>query len=283
MFCILFSTGFRGVFYYYFNALFCFISSGPIYIITEYCFYGDLVNYLHKNRDNFLNRHPEKPKKDLDIFGMNPADESTRRWGKKKHELQHKDMSLLTLTPFLSFVASKPSLIFLIRLLFTRFHRSRKVSAFSSFSLTCVLDPCFPCVERLQSQDHYWLSIDILRSQSQFLLIKHGPKFCLYPILKSKVQLPVFLVSLFGEYLLSKTPSLQATWQSLFSRLKYSPLSIDGFASLNSFLLVNVHPIAFSRWWRKLVIIHSAIKQCHKISQDLEGEWRFLQKNHSDK
>ncbi|KAL2305182.1 hypothetical protein Nmel_007157 [Mimus melanotis] len=53
---------------------------GPIYIITEYCFYGDLVNYLHKNRDNFLNRHPEKPKKDLDIFGMNPADESTRSY-----------------------------------------------------------------------------------------------------------------------------------------------------------------------------------------------------------
>ncbi|KAJ7410485.1 Platelet-derived growth factor receptor alpha [Willisornis vidua] len=52
----------------------------PIYIITEYCFYGDLVNYLHKNRDNFLNRHPEKPKKDLDIFGMNPADESTRSY-----------------------------------------------------------------------------------------------------------------------------------------------------------------------------------------------------------
>lgn len=68
------------------DALFCFISSGPIYIITEYCFYGDLVNYLHKNRDNFLSRHPEKPKKDLDIFGMNPADESTRRWerGEKK-------------------------------------------------------------------------------------------------------------------------------------------------------------------------------------------------------
>ncbi|KAK2513703.1 Pdgfra [Columba guinea] len=53
---------------------------GPIYIITEYCFYGDLVNYLHKNRDNFLSRHPEKPKKDLDIFGMNPADENTRSY-----------------------------------------------------------------------------------------------------------------------------------------------------------------------------------------------------------
>ena len=54
--------------------------SGPIYIITEYCFYGDLVNYLHKNRDSFMSRHPEKPKKDLDIFGLNPADESTRSY-----------------------------------------------------------------------------------------------------------------------------------------------------------------------------------------------------------
>lgn len=53
---------------------------GPIYIITEYCFYGDLVNYLHKNRENFLNPKPEKnTKKELDIFGINPADESSRR------------------------------------------------------------------------------------------------------------------------------------------------------------------------------------------------------------
>lgn len=111
-----------------------FALSGPIYIITEYCFYGDLVNYLHKNRDNFLNRHPEKPKKDLDIFGMNPADESTRRWEKrkkkKKYDLQLKEMSLLTLTPFLSFFGLEPSLILLIRVLFISFHRSGKVSAF---------------------------------------------------------------------------------------------------------------------------------------------------------
>ncbi|KAL6050579.1 hypothetical protein STEG23_023711, partial [Scotinomys teguina] len=53
---------------------------GPIYIITEYCFYGDLVNYLHKNRDSFMSRHPEKPKKELDIFGLNPADDSTRSY-----------------------------------------------------------------------------------------------------------------------------------------------------------------------------------------------------------
>nr|XP_046248139.1 platelet-derived growth factor receptor alpha [Scatophagus argus] len=55
--------------------------SGPIYIITEYCFYGDLVNYLHKNRENFLSLNPEKNnKKELDIFGINPADESSRSY-----------------------------------------------------------------------------------------------------------------------------------------------------------------------------------------------------------
>lgn len=54
--------------------------SGPIYIITEYCFYGDLVNYLHKNRENFLSLNTEKAKKDLDIFGINPADESSRSY-----------------------------------------------------------------------------------------------------------------------------------------------------------------------------------------------------------
>uniref|UniRef100_A0A8C9ZGY5 Platelet-derived growth factor receptor alpha n=1 Tax=Sander lucioperca TaxID=283035 RepID=A0A8C9ZGY5_SANLU len=54
--------------------------SGPIYIITEYCFYGDLVNYLHKNRENFLSLTPEKSKKELDIFGINPADESSRSY-----------------------------------------------------------------------------------------------------------------------------------------------------------------------------------------------------------
>ncbi|KAJ8397519.1 hypothetical protein AAFF_G00437950 [Aldrovandia affinis] len=54
--------------------------SGPIYIITEYCLHGDLVNYLHKNRERFLSRHPEKSKKDLDIFGLDPADQSSRSY-----------------------------------------------------------------------------------------------------------------------------------------------------------------------------------------------------------
>ncbi|XP_043546762.1 platelet-derived growth factor receptor alpha [Chiloscyllium plagiosum] len=54
--------------------------AGPIYIITEYCFHGDLVNYLHKNRDSFISRYSEKGKKEVDIFGINPADESTRSY-----------------------------------------------------------------------------------------------------------------------------------------------------------------------------------------------------------
>ncbi|XP_056131652.1 platelet-derived growth factor receptor alpha [Lampris incognitus] len=54
--------------------------SGPIYIITEYCFHGDLVNYLHKNREKFISLNAEKNKKDLDIFGINPADESSRSY-----------------------------------------------------------------------------------------------------------------------------------------------------------------------------------------------------------
>ncbi|MEQ2191358.1 hypothetical protein XENOCAPTIV_027228, partial [Xenoophorus captivus] len=52
----------------------------PIYIITEYCFHGDLVNYLHKNRESFLSLSPEKNKKELDIFGINPSDENSRRY-----------------------------------------------------------------------------------------------------------------------------------------------------------------------------------------------------------
>ncbi|XP_031430244.1 platelet-derived growth factor receptor alpha isoform X2 [Clupea harengus] len=62
------------------NLLAACTKSGPIYIITEYCIYGDLVNYLHKNRDTFMSRHPEKSKKDLDIFGINPTDESSRSY-----------------------------------------------------------------------------------------------------------------------------------------------------------------------------------------------------------
>lgn len=161
------------------NSLFCFTLSGPIYIITEYCFYGDLVNYLHKNRDNFLNRHPEKPKKDLDIFGMNPTDESTRRWGKKekKHDLQLNKMSLLTLIPFLSFIDLEPSLILSIRLLSNFIDLGRSEHFLFSLPDVCPKS-VFPLCRRYpQPQKLCGSSIDILGSQRTFLLIKHSPVF----------------------------------------------------------------------------------------------------------
>ncbi|XP_038625282.1 platelet-derived growth factor receptor alpha [Tachyglossus aculeatus] len=85
--------------------------SGPIYIITEYCFYGDLVNYLHKNRDNFLTRHPEKTKKELDIFGMSPTDESTRSYVILSFENNgdYMDMKQADATQYVSMLERKES------------------------------------------------------------------------------------------------------------------------------------------------------------------------------
>nr|6A32_A Chain A, Platelet-derived growth factor receptor alpha [Homo sapiens] len=49
--------------------------SGPIYIIIEYCFYGDLVNYLHKNRDSFLS-HKKKSMLDSEVKNLLSDDNS---------------------------------------------------------------------------------------------------------------------------------------------------------------------------------------------------------------
>ncbi|CAM9442172.1 unnamed protein product, partial [Lampetra fluviatilis] len=51
---------------------------GPIYIITEYCCHGDLVNYLHRKRDRFLYGSASKDKFDGDIFSLNSSGENTR-------------------------------------------------------------------------------------------------------------------------------------------------------------------------------------------------------------
>ncbi|XP_007431229.1 platelet-derived growth factor receptor beta [Python bivittatus] len=42
---------------------------GPIYIITEYCRYGDLVDYLHRNKHTFLQCYSEKAKQEADLYG----------------------------------------------------------------------------------------------------------------------------------------------------------------------------------------------------------------------
>uniref|UniRef100_A0A8C6ZA74 Platelet-derived growth factor receptor beta n=1 Tax=Nothoprocta perdicaria TaxID=30464 RepID=A0A8C6ZA74_NOTPE len=42
---------------------------GPIYIITEYCRYGDLVDYLHHNKHTFLQSYGEKARREAELYG----------------------------------------------------------------------------------------------------------------------------------------------------------------------------------------------------------------------
>ncbi|ETE63465.1 Platelet-derived growth factor receptor beta, partial [Ophiophagus hannah] len=42
---------------------------GPIYIITEYCRNGDLVDYLHRNKHTFLQCYSEKAKQEAELYG----------------------------------------------------------------------------------------------------------------------------------------------------------------------------------------------------------------------
>ena len=37
---------------------------GPLYLVTEYCRYGDLVDYLHRNKHTFLQYYAEKNQDD---------------------------------------------------------------------------------------------------------------------------------------------------------------------------------------------------------------------------
>ncbi|KAI1898469.1 hypothetical protein AGOR_G00072670 [Albula goreensis] len=42
---------------------------GPIYLVTEYCRYGDLVDYLHRNKHTFLQYYADKSRRDTDMCG----------------------------------------------------------------------------------------------------------------------------------------------------------------------------------------------------------------------
>uniref|UniRef100_A0A8C3S9D3 Platelet-derived growth factor receptor beta n=1 Tax=Chelydra serpentina TaxID=8475 RepID=A0A8C3S9D3_CHESE len=42
---------------------------GPIYIITEYCRYGDLVDYLLRNKHTFLQYYTEKARREMEVYG----------------------------------------------------------------------------------------------------------------------------------------------------------------------------------------------------------------------
>ncbi|OCT86363.1 platelet-derived growth factor receptor beta [Xenopus laevis] len=50
------------------NLLAACTKGGPVYIITEYCRYGDLVDYLHRNKHTFLQCYADKSRKDTGVY-----------------------------------------------------------------------------------------------------------------------------------------------------------------------------------------------------------------------
>uniref|UniRef100_A0A673GHB4 receptor protein-tyrosine kinase n=1 Tax=Sinocyclocheilus rhinocerous TaxID=307959 RepID=A0A673GHB4_9TELE len=48
---------------------------GPLYLVTEYCRYGDLVDYLHRNKHSFLQHYADKNHSQI----CNDSDVSTRK------------------------------------------------------------------------------------------------------------------------------------------------------------------------------------------------------------
>ncbi|XP_066572883.1 platelet-derived growth factor receptor beta [Amia ocellicauda] len=47
---------------------------GPIYLITEYCRYGDLVDYLHRNKHTFLQYYADKTRRDAEMWSSNTSE-----------------------------------------------------------------------------------------------------------------------------------------------------------------------------------------------------------------
>ncbi|XP_064181555.1 platelet-derived growth factor receptor beta [Anguilla rostrata] len=47
---------------------------GPIYLVTEYCRYGDLVDYLHRNKHTFLQHYADKSRRDAIMCSNGVAD-----------------------------------------------------------------------------------------------------------------------------------------------------------------------------------------------------------------
>ncbi|XP_075066141.1 platelet-derived growth factor receptor beta [Mixophyes fleayi] len=50
------------------NLLAACTKGGPIYIVTEYCRYGDLVDYLHRNKHTFLQYYADKSRKETEVY-----------------------------------------------------------------------------------------------------------------------------------------------------------------------------------------------------------------------
>ncbi|KAM4677369.1 platelet-derived growth factor receptor beta [Discoglossus pictus] len=53
--------------------------AGPIFIITEYCRYGDLVDYLYRNKHTFLQYYADKGRKEAEVYSNDTIGERTQR------------------------------------------------------------------------------------------------------------------------------------------------------------------------------------------------------------
>lgn len=65
---------------------------GPIYLVTEYCRYGDLVDYLHRNKHTFLQYYTDKNRRDTEI-GRENADSTAGAQGKSESDGGYMDMT----------------------------------------------------------------------------------------------------------------------------------------------------------------------------------------------
>ncbi|XP_053574627.1 platelet-derived growth factor receptor beta [Bombina bombina] len=54
------------------NLLAACTKGGPIYIVTEYCRYGDLVDYLYRNKHTFLQYYADKGRKESEMYSNDP-------------------------------------------------------------------------------------------------------------------------------------------------------------------------------------------------------------------
>lgn len=64
------------------NLIFDFFSSrqsGPLYLVTEYCRYGDLVDYLHRNKHTFLQYYLDKNQDDGSLISGGSTPLSQRK------------------------------------------------------------------------------------------------------------------------------------------------------------------------------------------------------------
>ncbi|XP_041750373.1 platelet-derived growth factor receptor beta [Coregonus clupeaformis] len=65
---------------------------GPIYLITEYCRYGDLVDYLHRNKHTFLQYYADRNRRDADMC-RNSTESAVQIQGKSESDGGYMDMT----------------------------------------------------------------------------------------------------------------------------------------------------------------------------------------------